>query len=99
GDKTKSTTYGNPDAAIDPCVLAISVGASWVGRGFSGDPKGTTDLMKRAIQHRGFAFLNIISPCVTWRGENQHRELRAKMSPLPLDHDATDINKAIMAHP
>jgi 2-oxoglutarate/2-oxoacid ferredoxin oxidoreductase subunit beta len=88
GDKTKSTTYGNPDPAVDPCGLAIAVGASWVARGFSGDVKGTTELMKKAIAHRGFAFLNIVSPCVTWRGDDQHKELRLKMRALPADHDA-----------
>ncbi len=78
GDKTKSTTYGNPDEAVDPCALAIAFGASWVARGFSGDIKGTTELMKQAIAHKGFAFLNIMSPCVTWRGDDQFKELRAK---------------------
>jgi len=95
GDKTKSTTYGNPDPAVDPCALAIAVGASWVARGFSGDVKGTTELMKRAIAHRGFAFLNIISPCVTWRGDDQHKELRVKMRTLPADHDATSREAAL----
>jgi 2-oxoglutarate ferredoxin oxidoreductase subunit beta len=94
GDKTKSTTYGNPDPSIDPCALAIAVGASWVARGFSGDVKGTTELMTKAIQHRGFAFLNIISPCVTWRGEDQHKELRAKMRAVPAGHDATSREAA-----
>ena len=96
GDKTKSTSYGNPDPAIDPCALAISLGASWVGRGFSGDVKGTGDLMIRALAHHGFAFLNIISPCVTWRGEEQHKELRAQLQPLPADHDATSREAALM---
>jgi 2-oxoglutarate ferredoxin oxidoreductase subunit beta len=95
GDKTKSTTYGNPDPAVDPCALAIAFGASWVARGFSGDVKGTTELMKRAIAHRGFAFLNIVSPCVTWRGEEQHKELRAKMRALPADHDAKSREAAL----
>jgi 2-oxoglutarate ferredoxin oxidoreductase subunit beta len=95
GDKTKSTSYGNPDPAIDPCGLAISVGASWVARAFSGDVKGTTELMTRAIRHHGFAFLNIISPCVTWRGEDQHKELRAKMRAIPADHDATSREAAL----
>ncbi|HEV8660261.1 MAG TPA: 2-oxoacid:ferredoxin oxidoreductase subunit beta, partial [Thermoanaerobaculia bacterium] len=95
GDKTKSTTYGNPDPSVDPCSLAIAVGASWVARGFSGDVKGTTELMKRAIQHRGFAFLNIISPCVTWRGDDQHKELRAKMRVVPADHDASSREAAL----
>jgi len=79
GDKTKSTTYGNPEAGIDPCLLAISFGATWVARAFSGDVKGTAELMKAAMQHRGFAFLNILSPCVTWRGDDQHKEIRAKI--------------------
>ena len=95
GDKTKSTAYGNPDPSLDPCGLAITAGASWVARGFSGDVKGTTELMTKAIQHRGFAFLNILSPCVTWRGEDQHKELRAKQRPLPADHDRTSREAAL----
>jgi 2-oxoacid:acceptor oxidoreductase, beta subunit, pyruvate/2-ketoisovalerate family len=95
GDKTKSTIYGNPEVAVDPCALAISLGASWVGRGFSGDVKGTTELMKLAISHHGFAFLNIFSPCVTWRGDHQTKELRAKLRALPDDHDRTDRTAAL----
>ena len=95
GDRTKSTAYGNPDPSIDPCALAIAFGASWVARGFSGDVKGTTELMTRAIRHRGFAFLNILSPCVTWRGEEQHKELRAKTRAVPPDHDVTNREAAL----
>ena len=95
GDKTKSTTYGNPEQAVDPCALAISFGATWVGRGFSGDIKGTTELMKLAMAHKGFAFLNIISPCVTWRGDDQHKELRAKQKAIPGDHDRTSRETAL----
>lgn len=95
GDKTKSTTYGNPEAAVDPCALAISFGATWVGRSFSGDIKGTAELMKQAMQHRGFAFLDIISPCVTWRGDDQHKEFRAKVRAVPADHDRTNMNAAL----
>ena len=95
GDRTKSTQYGNPDPSIDPCALAIAFGASWVARGFSGDVKGTTELMTRAIQHRGFAFLNILSPCVTWRGEEQHKELRAKVRAVPAGHDVTNREAAL----
>jgi 2-oxoglutarate ferredoxin oxidoreductase subunit beta len=95
GDKTKSTTYGNPESATDPCALAISFGATWVARGFSGDIKGSAELMKSAMQHRGFAFLNIISPCVTWRGEDQHKEIRARVRALPSDHDRTNKTAAL----
>jgi 2-oxoglutarate/2-oxoacid ferredoxin oxidoreductase subunit beta len=94
GDKTKSTMYGNPDPSVDPCALAIAFGASWVARGFSGDVKGTTELMKLAIAHKGFAFLNIVSPCVTWRGDDLHKVLRAKTRPVP-EHDVTDREAAL----
>jgi len=95
GDKTKSTLYGNPDAGVDPCALAISLGSSWVGRAFSGDVKGTTELMKAAIAHHGFAFLNIISPCVTWRGDDQIKLLRPRVRPLPDDHARSDRAAAL----
>ncbi len=95
GDKTKSTTYGNPEPGIDPCALAISFGASWVGRAFSGDVKGTTELMKAAIQHHGFAFLNIISPCVTWRGDHLAKEIRAKTKTIPQNHNVSDREAAL----
>ena len=95
GDKTKSTTYGNPDNSVDPCGLAISFGASWVGRAFSGDVKGTAELIRLAMAHRGFAFLNVISPCVTWRGDDQHKELRAKARSVTADHDRGSSEAAL----
>jgi 2-oxoglutarate ferredoxin oxidoreductase subunit beta len=95
GEKTKSTYWGNPEPSVDPCELAISFGATWVGRGFSGDPKSLVDLMTRAIEHHGFAFLNILSPCVTWRGDDQFKMLKAKQRALPADHDRRDRAAAL----
>lgn len=90
GDKTKSTVYGNPEPSVDPCELAISSGASWVGRAFSGDVKAVVELMVKAVRHKGFSFLNIISPCVTFRGDDQFTTLRQKVRAIPEDHDRTD---------
>jgi len=95
GDKTKSTYYGNPEPAFDPCELAVSFGATWVGRAFSGDVKGTVDLMIKAMKHHGFAFLNVMSPCVTWRGEDQFKTFKAKARPIPADHDPTSRAEAL----
>ncbi|QSX36725.1 MULTISPECIES: 2-oxoacid:ferredoxin oxidoreductase subunit beta [Shewanella] len=53
-------------ADIDLCVMALQLGASMVGRSFSGDKKQLVPLIKAALSHRGFAFLDIISPCVTF---------------------------------
>ncbi|HKA37280.1 MAG TPA: 2-oxoacid:ferredoxin oxidoreductase subunit beta [Thermoanaerobaculia bacterium] len=95
GDKTKSTYWGNPEPSVDPCELAISFGATWVGRGFSGDPKTLVDLMTAAMEHKGFAFLNVMSPCVTWRGDDQFKLLKAKLRPLPADHDRSSRAEAL----
>ncbi len=95
GDKTKSTYWGNPEPSVDPCELAISFGATWVGRGFSGDPKTLAELMTQAIEHHGFAFLNVMSPCVTWRGDDQFKVLKAKLAFLPPDHDKSDRAAAL----
>ncbi len=56
----------NPYASIDLCELAIELGASYVARGFSGDKQQLVPLMKGAIAHNGLAFIDIISPCVTF---------------------------------
>jgi 2-oxoglutarate ferredoxin oxidoreductase subunit beta len=52
--------------AIDVCALAIQLGASFVGRSFSGDKKQLSALLKAAVAHGGTALLDVISPCVTF---------------------------------
>jgi 2-oxoglutarate ferredoxin oxidoreductase subunit beta len=53
-------------AAIDTCALAIQLGATFVGRSFSGDKKQLSAMLKAALVHRGTAFLDVVSPCVTF---------------------------------
>jgi 2-oxoglutarate ferredoxin oxidoreductase subunit beta len=52
--------------AIDTCALAIQLGATFVGRSFSGDKKQLSAMLKAAIAHRGTALLDVVSPCVTF---------------------------------
>ena len=95
GDTTKSTYWGNPEPCVDPCELAISNGATWVGRGFAGDMKTLAELTTAALMHHGFSFLNVMSPCVTFRGDGQFKELKEKLQYLPEDHDRTKRASAI----
>ncbi len=55
---------------IDLCIMALQLGATFVARSFSGDKQQLVPLIKAAMSHRGFAFLDIISPCVTF---NNHQ--------------------------
>ena len=56
----------NHQPPIDPVLLALTLGASFVGRGFSGDKDQLVPLIKAGILHKGFALLDILSPCVTF---------------------------------
>ncbi|HSN56627.1 MAG TPA: 2-oxoacid:ferredoxin oxidoreductase subunit beta [Candidatus Sulfomarinibacteraceae bacterium] len=95
GDKTKSTFWGNPEPAVDPCELAISTGATFVARGFSGEMKSLTEMISAGLKHNGFSFINVMSPCVTWRGDDQFKEMKAKVATLPEDYDPTQRGNAI----
>ena len=82
GSKLK-TGVVNDLPAIDTCVLAIQLGATFVGRSFSGDKKQLSAMMKAAIAHRGTVMLDVISPCVTF---NDH-EGSTKSYKYMKDHD------------
>ncbi len=65
GSKSKRGVV-NSDNAIDLVAIALQVGATFVGRSFSGDKAQLTPLIKAAIEHRGAAFIDVISPCVAF---------------------------------
>jgi 2-oxoglutarate ferredoxin oxidoreductase subunit beta len=54
-----------------PLVIALASGANFVARGFSGDPNGCADLIVQAVRHPGFSFVEILSPCVTFRPDQR----------------------------
>ena len=70
GSKKKKGTV-NETQPIDLCALAINLGCTFVARSFSGAKKQLTALMKAAISHKGFALLDIISPCVTFNNNDE----------------------------
>src|SRR5260370_2007148 len=66
GMKTKSTPFGSVEPPIHPISMALAAGATFVARGFSGEQKHLTNLIKQGIQHKGFAFIDVFSPYVTY---------------------------------
>src|SRR5271166_2821664 len=63
---TLKTGVINDLPPIDTCVIAVELGATFVGRSFSGDKKQLLAMLKAAIAHRGTVMLDVISPCVTF---------------------------------
>jgi len=82
GSKLKTGVI-NDLPPIDTCALAIQLGASFVGRSFSGDKRQLLAMLKASIAHRGTVMLDVISPCVTF---NDH-EGSTKSYKYMKDHD------------
>lgn len=66
GFVTKTTPKGNIEQNVAPLELALSSGATFVAQGFSSDIKALTKIIEDAINHDGFSFVNVFSPCVTY---------------------------------
>lgn len=98
GSKSKSGNV-NPFQAIDLASMAVELGATFVGQSFSGDKTQLVPLIKAAMHHRGFAFLNVISPCVTFNNNagstksydyvREHVEATGSVDFIPLREEIT----------
>ncbi len=67
GYSSTTTPGGSAEYPVRPLRVALANGVTWLAQGFSGDIKQLTALMVKAITHRGFSVLNVMSPCVTYR--------------------------------
>jgi 2-oxoglutarate ferredoxin oxidoreductase subunit beta len=95
GQKTKSTPNGVIENPIEPISLALAAGATYVARGFSGDVKQLADLVAGGIRHKGFAFVDALSPCVTYNKINTFDFFRQRVYKLEsAGHDPTNIVQA-----
>ena len=92
GFQAGSTPYGNIEQPLNPIAMLIAYGASFVGQGYSGKPRELAELITKAIEHKGFAFLNVISPCITFY--NTYKVMPARLAEVPKDHDVTNQAKA-----
>lgn len=94
GMTTKSTPFGNIEAPLNPIAMAIVAGATYVARGFSGNPRQLTDLMYNGMQHRGFALIDVFSPCITFNRDNTSAFFKERVLELE-NHDPSDKAAAL----
>ncbi len=93
GMKKKASPYGVYDTPLNPLLMVLSYGATFVARGFSSKPKQLTELIKRGTEHKGFSLIQVISPCVSFNDLYAHfKELAVE---VPEDHDTADQAAAI----
>jgi 2-oxoglutarate/2-oxoacid ferredoxin oxidoreductase subunit beta len=95
GFVSKTTPGGSNEEGINPLMLAIASGATYVARGFSSKPKDLTKLIVDGINHKGFAVIDCYSPCPTFNKINTFNYWKDETAPLPADHDPSDMGAAI----
>src|SRR5690606_7809236 len=97
GFKTRTSPKGNIERPVRPLQLAISAGATFVAQGFSSDVKQLASLIEAGIQHDGFAFINAISPCVTFNRVNTYDWYKEVLTSVDDDptYDPTDREAAL----
>lgn len=98
GSKSKKGRI-NPFAGIDLATLALDLGATFIARSFSGDKEQLVPLMQAAMSHKGFALIDIVSPCVTFNNHvgstksydytRQHVEASAILDFVPVEQEIT----------
>ncbi|OGW91145.1 MAG: 2-oxoacid ferredoxin oxidoreductase [Omnitrophica bacterium RIFCSPHIGHO2_02_FULL_63_14] len=94
--RTKSTPEGTIETALSPMALALACGATYVARGFSGDNLHLAQLIKGAIEHKGFAVVDVFSPCVTYNKHNTYPWFREHIYKLEDErHDPSDFRLAM----
>src|SRR6202142_2135678 len=103
GVKTKSLPLPNINSAINPLMLALASGYTFVARGYAYDVRHLKEVIKKAVRHRGFAFIDVLQPCPTyndiltkeyWQGDGL---LDAAGRPMPRTYklDATGYDGVV----
>ncbi|HKO15244.1 MAG TPA: 2-oxoacid:ferredoxin oxidoreductase subunit beta [Gemmatimonadaceae bacterium] len=98
GSKSKRGE-ANVQPPIDPVLLALSLGATFVARSFSGDKAQLVPILKAGLRHQGFAFVDVLSPCVSfndhegstksYRYTREHQQELAPVDFVPLQREIT----------
>ncbi len=99
GLKTKTSPFTNSEISADqplnPLAMAIMAGATFVARGYSGNMKELVQLIIKGLEHPGFSFIQVISPCVTFN--DIYQKAKEENRPLEVQHELTDRAAAVTA--
>lgn len=91
-----STTPQGAGAPLNPLALALTAGCGYVARGFAADPVGLAGLIRQAMEHKGFTFIDIIQQCPSYNPGKDHRYFREHIVDLAATgHDPRDLETAL----
>jgi 2-oxoglutarate/2-oxoacid ferredoxin oxidoreductase subunit beta len=95
GMKTPVQTGGVTAEPFNPLAAAISIGAPFVARAFTGDAELTKNIIKEAVRYKGYALVDILDPCVSFNKTNTFKWYKEHTYRLPDSWDASDRMKAL----
>lgn len=95
GHKTTVQPAGSINTPMNPVLLALSLGAGFVARAFSGDEEHLAQIMEEAIRYNGYALVDILQPCVSFNKINTFSWYTKRVYKLDENYDYTDKSKAI----
>ena len=97
GMVTKMQQNGVKNIPLNPMLLALSLGASFVARGFSGDNQHLSELIQAGIKHKGFSIIDILQPCVSFNPKDTYQWYKQRVDALDgSPHDPSDYEKALI---
>jgi 2-oxoglutarate ferredoxin oxidoreductase subunit beta len=79
-----------------PMVIALASGANFIARGYTGDPNGLAELLVQAVSHPGFSFVEVLSPCITFRPEQLEWKKRVRAGALKPTADMTRATRRLL---
>ncbi|MBX9688420.1 MAG: hypothetical protein K2X27_17050, partial [Candidatus Obscuribacterales bacterium] len=87
---------GNAEIPLNPVAMAITAGATYVARGFSGEQKQLVDLIAGGIAHKGFSLIDVYSPCVTYNKINTYPWFKERVYKLEDEgFDPSDFHRSL----
>lgn len=86
---------GSINEPLNPVLLAVSLGAGFVARAFSGDREQLTEIIKEAICYKGYALVDILQPCVSFNKINTFQWYKKRAYRLPAEYDPSDRTAAM----
>jgi 2-oxoglutarate ferredoxin oxidoreductase subunit beta len=93
--ETSTTPEGPQQPPVNPMALALASGATFIAQSFSTDAQRHAEIVQKAIEHDGFGFVNVFSPCVTFNDVDTYDYFRDSLVDLAEeDHDPTDYDDA-----
>ena len=93
--KGYTTPYGGIEAPMRPLLYMLTYGATYVGQAFAGNPKMCAELIKGGLEHRGMAYIHILSQCPTFNKLDTVDYFKNVIKDIPEDHDVTNLRKAM----